>query len=158
MLNLRYPRYAPGLNFGLKIFFILLSLFCMGECQTSMFQVFILKLWSFNIMVLKRDLRSYFAKSDNAKVKSNSQKDEPNASYFYLLCIKYNRWNWDPASTAGSMKSCSENIPLKIKDPIKHEIGNYTTICGAIAAIDCFSKIYAKFSLKRTLVNACMKK
>ena len=26
----------------------------------------------------KRDLRSYFAKSDNAKVKSSNQKDKPN--------------------------------------------------------------------------------
>ena len=32
-------------------------------------------------MVSKRDLGSYFAKSDNATVKSSSQKDKPNASY-----------------------------------------------------------------------------
>ena len=155
MLNLRYPRYAPGLNFD---FFYSIVIVLHGWVSNLNVSSFYFEIMIFNIMVLKRDLRSYFAKSDNAKVKSSSQTDEPNASYFYLLCIKYNRWNWDPASTAGSMKSCSENIPLKIKDPIKHEIGNYTTICGAKAAIDCFSKIYAKFSLKRTLVNACMKK
>ena len=34
-----------------------------------------------DIMVLKRDLRSCFAKSDNAKVKSSSQKDKPKASH-----------------------------------------------------------------------------
>ena len=35
----------------------------------------------FDIMVSKRDLRSYFAKSDNVHVKSSSQKDKPKASY-----------------------------------------------------------------------------
>ena len=35
---------------------------------------------SFDIMTSKRDLQSYFAKSDNAKVKSRSQKDKPKAS------------------------------------------------------------------------------
>ena len=32
-------------------------------------------------MVSKRDLGSYFAKSDNATIKSSSQKDKPNASH-----------------------------------------------------------------------------
>ena len=32
-------------------------------------------------MASKRDLRSYFAKSNIAKVESSSQKDKPKASY-----------------------------------------------------------------------------
>ena len=33
-------------------------------------------------MALKKDLQSYFAKSDNAKVKSRSQKGKPKDFYF----------------------------------------------------------------------------
>ena len=42
-----------------------------------------------------------------------------------------------------------ENIPLE-----KNQwTGNYPVIHGTKAAIDCFSKTYAKLSLKRTIVN-----
>ena len=45
------------------------------------FKFYILSFWSFDIMDSKRDSRSYFAKSDIAKVKSSRQKDKPKASY-----------------------------------------------------------------------------
>ena len=51
-------------------------------------------------------------------------------------------------------KSHCENIPLKIKQ----KIGNYAASHGTKAAIGRFSKIYAKFSLKRTTVNAWKEK
>ena len=47
-----------------------------------------------------------------------------------------------------------ENIPLE-----KNQwTGNYPAIHGTKAAIDCFSKTYAKFSLKRTIVNPLKEK
>ena len=45
------------------------------------FQVFHLRLWPFDIMATKGDFRPYFVKSDNAKVKSSTLKDNPKASY-----------------------------------------------------------------------------
>ena len=41
------------------------------------------------------------------------------------------------------------NIPSKIKG----EIGSYALIHWTKAAIDCFSKVYTKYSPKRTMVN-----
>ena len=38
------------------------------------------------------------------------------------------------------------------------EIGNYAAVHGTKAAIDGFLKIYTKFSLKRTTVNASREK
>ena len=42
-----------------------------------------------------------------------------------------------------------DNIPSKIKQ----EIGSYALIHGTKAAIDRFSKVYTKYSLKRTTAN-----
>ena len=46
-------------------------------------------------------------------------------------------------------KSHYENIPLKIMQDTE----NYDVIYETNVAIDRFSKIYAKFSLKRTIIN-----
>ena len=54
-------------------------------------------------MDLKRDLRSCFAKSNNAKVKSNSQKDKPNASL--SIYIKHHRLNREPPCATGSKET-----------------------------------------------------
>ena len=57
------------------------SLACVSV-KPQCFDVFLLSLWSFDIMASRRDLRSYFVKSDNPKVKSrSSQKDKLKASY-----------------------------------------------------------------------------
>ena len=66
-------------NWNFEFFF---SCYCFQyvSVKPQCFEVFILSLWSFDIMASKRDLRSYFAKSDNVKVKSSSQKDKPNTS------------------------------------------------------------------------------
>ena len=42
------------------------------------FSLFFLSLWFIDFIASKRDLQSYFTKSDNTKVKSRSQKDKPN--------------------------------------------------------------------------------
>ena len=101
-------------------------------------------------MASKRDLRSYFAKSNNAKVKSSIQKYEPKA--FFVIQTAPNITGQTVIQLVQAevkkqvAKSRYENIPFKIKQ----EIGNYATIHGTKAAIDHFFKIYAEFSLKKT--------
>ena len=49
--------------------------------KSRCFEAFILNLYSFDMMVSERDLGSYFAKDNNAKVKSSGQKYKLNDSY-----------------------------------------------------------------------------
>ena len=74
-------------------------------------------------MASKRDLRSNFAKSDNAKVKLNSQKYKQKASYLIISKTHY------------------ENILLKIKQ----EIGNYAAIHGSKQQLIAFQKFTQSF-------------
>ena len=110
-------------------------------------------------MASKRDLRSYFTKSDNAKVKSNIQKDKRKCSYPIHIQSASNITGETEIQLVQQevkkqvTKNNYEIIPLKIKQ----EIGNYAEIYGTKAATDRFSKIYANFSLKRTTVNAWKK-
>ena len=103
-------------------------------------------------------MQSYITKSNNAKVKSNSQKDKPKASYLiqYISNITGQTEIQLVQQEVKKQvaKSHYENISLKIKQ----EMGNYDAIYGNKTAIDCFSRIYAKVSLEITKVNAWKEK
>ena len=104
-------------------------------------------------MASKRDLQSYYAKSDNAKAKWSNQNDKLIASYLIKstpnITGKIEILLVQQEVKKQVVKSHYENIQLKMRQ----EIGNYSTIHGNKAAIDRCSKICVKFFLKRTTVN-----
>ena len=116
-------------------------------------KIFILSLVLSTSLASKSDLRSYVAKSDNAKVKSSSQKDKPKASYLIQSASNITG-ETEIQLVQQTAKRQYERIPLKIKQGI----GSYASIHETKAAIDCFSKVYTKVFLIRTIVNAWYEK
>ena len=104
-------------------------------------------------MASKRDLQSYYAKSDNAKAKWSNQNDKLIASDLIKstpnITGKIEILLVQQEVKKQVVNSHYENIQLNMRQ----EIGNYSTIHGNKAAIDRCSKICVKFFLKRTTVN-----
>ena len=109
-------------------------------------------------MASKTDLRSYFKKIDsNNETSLSSQKLFQSASNITGEAeIQYVEQEVKKQVTKSTVKY--SNVPSKIKE----EIGRYALIHGTKSAIDRFSKVYTKYSLKRTTVNgwkeSCKKK
>ena len=106
-----------------------------------------------DIMASKRDLRSYFVTTDNTnkEISSSIQKvsliiqsspDITGETEIQYIGQESKKQVAKPAKHYN-------NIPSKINQ----EIGSYALIHGTKAAIDRFSKVYTKCSLKRTTVN-----
>ena len=121
-------------------------------------KIFILSLGLLTSLASKSDFRSYVAKSDNAKVKSSSQKDKPKASYLIQSASNITGETEIQLVQEEVKKQTAkrqyERIPLKIKQGI----GSYASTHETKAAIDCFSKVYTKLFLNRTIVNAWYEK
>ena len=106
-----------------------------------------------DIMASKRDSRSYFAKTDNTnkETSSSSQKVsliiQSSSNITSEMEIQYVQQ--EIKKQVAKPAKYYNNIPSKIKQ----EVGSYALIHGTKAAIDHFSKVYTKFSLKRTTVN-----
>ena len=106
-----------------------------------------------DILVSKRDLRSYFLKTDNTnkETSSSSQKDsliiQSSTNITGETEIEYVQQ--EIKKQVAKPAKYYDNIPSKIKQ----EIGRYALIHGIKAAIDHFSKAYTKYLLKRTMVN-----
>ena len=109
-------------------------------------------------MASKTDLRSYFKKIDsNNETSSSSQKLFQSASNITGEAeIQYVEQEVKKQVAKSTVKY--SNVPSKIKE----EIGRYALIHGTKSAIDRFSKVYTKYSLKRTTLNgwkeSCKKK
>ena len=101
----------------------------------------------------KRDLRSRFVKTDNTNTETSSSSQKASliiqsssniagGTEIQYVQQQIKKQAAKPAEHYG-------NIPSKIKG----EIGSYALIHWTKAAIDCFSKVYTKYSPKRTMVN-----
>ena len=114
------------------------------------------------VMASKTDLRSYFKKIDSNNETSSSSQKAPHLfqSASNIITgeaeIQYVEQEVKKQVAKSTVKY--SNVPSKIKE----EIGRYALIHGTKSAIDRFSKVYAKYSLKRTRVNgwkeSCKKK
>ena len=106
-----------------------------------------------DIMTSKGDLRSYFVKTDN------TNKETSSSSQKGCLVIQ------SSSNITGEMeiRYIQQEIKKQVAKPTKHyanilskvkqNIGSYALIHGTKAAINHFSKVYAKYSLNRTTVN-----
>ena len=122
---------------------MLIILFCVAKEVFRCFYPLSFKDLLSDIMASKRDLRSYFVKTDNTnKETSPSTQNITGETEIQYVQQEMKKQVAKPA------KHC-DNILSKIKQ----EIGSYALIHGTKAAIDRFSKVYTKYSLKRTTVN-----
>ena len=98
-------------------------------------------------------MRSHFVKTDNTNKETSSSSEKASLSIQSSSNIageteieyvqqQIKKQAAKPAEHYG-------NIPSKIKG----EIGSYALSHWTKAAIDCFSKVYTKYSHKRTMVN-----
>ena len=114
------------------------------------------------VMASKTDLRSYFKKIDSNNEMSSSSQKAPRLFQSASIIItgeaeiQYVEQEVKKQVAKSTVKY--SNVPSKIKG----EIGRYALIHGTKSAIDRFSKVYTKYSLKRTTVNgwkeSCKKK
>ena len=104
-------------------------------------------------MASKTDLRSYFKKIDsNNEMSSNSQKALrlfQSASKIITGEAGIQSVKQEVKKKVAKSTGKYSNVPSKIKE----EIGRYALIHGTKSAIDRFSKVYTKYSLKRTTIN-----
>ena len=91
-------------------------------------------------MASKTDLQSYFKKIDSNNETSSSRQKAPRLFQSASNII---------TGEAEIQYVKYSNVPSKIKE----EMGRYALIHGTKSAIDRFSKVYTKYSLKRTTVN-----
>ena len=97
-------------NWNFDFFFFYCYCFACMSVKLRYFEVFILSLWSFEIIASKRALRSYFAKSDNAKVKSSTQNDKPRTSYLIQSAwLNKTRHNWQEIFIIAIFKILTES-------------------------------------------------
>ena len=104
-------------------------------------------------MASKRDLPSYFVKTHNTykETSSSSQK------VFFVIQsssnitgeTKIQYVQQEIKKQAAKSTKHYDNIPLIINQ----EIGSYALIHGTKGALDRFSGVYTKYSLKRTAAN-----
>ena len=104
-------------------------------------------------MASKRDLSSYFIKRDNTnkETSSSSQKVslviQSSSNITRETEIRYVQQ--EIKKHVAKPAKHYDNVPSKIKQ----EIGSYALTHETKAAIDRFSKVYTKYSLKRITVN-----
>ena len=104
-------------------------------------------------MASKRDLSSYFVKRDNTnkETSSSSQKVslviQSSSNITRETEIRYVQQ--EIKKHVAKPAKHYDNVPSKIKQ----EIGSYALTHETKAAIDRFSKVYTKYSLKRITVN-----
>ena len=101
-------------------------------------------------MASKRDLRSYFVKTNNTNRKS-SQKVFPIIQSFSnnIVEMEIQHVQQKIKKQVANPGKLDDNIPSKIKQ----EIGSYTLIHGTKVTIYLFRKVYTKHSPKRATVN-----
>ena len=103
-------------------------------------------------MASKRDLQSYFVKTDNTNKETSSSSQKVSLVIQCSLNItgetEIQYVQQEIKKQVAKPAKHYDNIPSKIK----REIGSYALIHGTKAAIDRFSKVYTKYSLKRTTV------
>ena len=101
-------------------------------------------------MASKRDLRSYFVKTNNTNRKS-SQKVSPIIQSFSNNTVEMEIQHVQQKikKQVANPGKLDDNVPSKIKQ----EIGSYTLIHGTKVAIDLFRKAYTKHLPKRATVN-----
>ena len=110
----------------------------------------------------KTDLRSYFKKIDSNNELSSSSQKAPrlfqSASNIITGEAEIQFVEQEVKKQVAKSIVKYSNVPSKLKE----EIGRYALIHGAKSAIDRFSKVYTKYSLKRTTVSgwkeSCKKK
>ena len=104
-------------------------------------------------MASKTDLRSYFKKIDsNNEMPSSSQKAPrlfQSASNIITGEAEIHYVEQEVKKQVAKSTGKYSNVPSKIKE----EIGRYALIHGTKSAINRFSKVYTKYSLKRRTVN-----
>ena len=113
-------------------------------------------------MASKTDLRSYFKKIDSNNETSSSSQKAPrlfqSASNIITGEAEIQYVEQEVKKQVAKSTVKYSNVPSKIKE----EIGRYALIHGTKSAIDRFSKVYTKYSLKRTTINgwkeSCKKK
>ena len=104
-------------------------------------------------MASKTDLQSYFKKKDSNNETSSSSRKAPRLfqSASNIITgkaeIQYVEQEVQKQVTKSTVKY--SNVPSKINE----EIGRYALIHGTKSAINRFSKVHTKYSLKRTTVN-----
>ena len=109
-------------------------------------------------MASKRDLRSYFFKADNTNKEISSSSQEvslviqSSSNITGETEIQYVQQ--EIKKLVAKPAKHYHNIPSKIKQ----EFESYALIHGNKAAIDHFSKVYTKYSLKRATVNGWKKR
>ena len=106
-----------------------------------------------DIIASKRDLRSYFVKTD-----STNKETLPSSQKVSLVIQSSSN-----VTNEMEIQYVQQEIKKQVAKPTKHydnvtskikqEIGSYALIHGTKAAIDRFSKDYTNYSLKRTMVN-----
>ena len=101
----------------------------------------------------RRDLRSYFVKTDN------TNKETSSSSQKVTLVIQSSS-NIPGETEIQYVQREIKNETAKhakhydnIQSKIKQETGSYALIYGTKATIDRFTKVYTKYSLKRTTIN-----
>ena len=113
------------------------------------------------VMASKTDLRPYFKKVDSDYETLTSSQKTPRlfqsaSNITDEAEVQYVEKEVKKQVEKSTVKY--SNVPSKIKE----EIGSYALIHGTKSAIDRFSKVYTKYSLKRTTVNgwkeSCKKK
>ena len=111
-----------------------------------------------DIMASKRDLRSFFVKTDNTNKETSSISRnvsliiQSSSNIRGETEIQYDQQEIKK-QVAKPVKHY-DNIPSKIKQ----ETGSYDLIHGTKAAIDRFSKVCTKYSIKGTAVNGWKEK
>ena len=135
-------------------------LFC--EKNSSYFFIHFFSQISKAVMASKTDLRSYFKKIDSNNETSPSSQKAPrlfqSASNIITGEAEIQYVEQEVKKQVAKSTVKYSNVPSKIKE----EIGRYALFHETKSAIDRFSKVYTKYSLKRTTVNgwkeSCKKK
>ena len=103
-------------------------------------------------MASKTDLRSYFKKIDSNNETSSSSQKAPRLFQSASNII----------TSEAEIQFVEQEVKKQVAKSIKEEIGRYALIYGTKSAIDRFSKVYTKYSPKRTTLNgwkgSCKKK
>ena len=104
-------------------------------------------------MASKTDVRSNFKKIDSNNETSSSSQKAPrlfqSASNIITGEAEIQYVEQEVKKQVAKSTVKYNNVPSKIKE----EIGRYAIIHGTKSVIDRFSKVYTKYSLKRTTVN-----
>ena len=146
--------------FHWQIRMFLMILFC--EESSWYFFIHFFSQISKAVMASKTDLRPYFKKIDSNNETSPSSQKAPRLFQSVSIIItreaeiQYVEQEVKKEVVKSTVKY--SNVPSKIKE----DIGRYALIHGTKSAIDRFSKVRTKYSLKRTTVNgwkeSCKKK